>query len=1119
MTARPAAAEARNGSPGGGTFVGRERELAALHVALDDALAGRGRLVLVVGEPGIGKTRTVEHLAAEAARRGCEVLVGRCYEGEGAPVFWPWIQVIRSYIEGRDADTLRADVGPQAADVADVVRELRERLPDLPTSPALGPEQARFRLFESVTTLLRNAARRRPLALVFDDLHWADRDSLMLLSFLAQDMRQARLLVLGTYRDTEVGRYHPLAETLGDLARHPVYERIRLGGLDERDVARFLELATGTHPLPALVAAAYRQTEGNPLFLAELTRLLVSEGSPRPELLSGRVVIPQGVREVIGRRLGRLSPECSRVLLVAAVVGREFDVKLVERVLGLPATKLLEVLEEAVALGIVTEERASVGRYRFAHALIRETLYDAMPIPRRVHVHGQMGRALEALYARRLESHLDELAHHFFQSAGERNVGRAVGYAMQAARRATALHAHEEAAAHYGRALEVLEVASSPDRYRAEILLALGESQARAGDPDRARTTFREAAELARGTRDAEQLACAALGFGGPLVVLGMVDPTTVALLEEALALLPPGDGVLRARVLGRLAMELCYSDSRERRAALTEEAVAMARRLGDGPTLTYALTARRDHLWRTEHVHERLADADELLRRAADAGDLEVTLDARHWRILDLFELGDVRALDAELERFAELAHEVRHPVYVYRTLQNRATRALLAGRFDEAEAFAAQYMTLRQRVSLQYAAAGLGAQVAAQRRVRGPLTELEAMGKRFAEQFPGVAAWRCGLVVLYAELGREAEARREFERLAANDFTDIQENLLWVGAVAFLAEATAALGDARRAELLYPMLLPYAGRNIVIGLAVDCWGAASRFLGLLATTMRRWEDAERHFSEAFEMNARMGASSFVALTQHAWATMLLVRGASGDAERARGLLADALRTARELGMPLLAEKILALDPVVETARGGGATPPVVGGPRRALFRREGEYWTIGDDATACRLKDSIGLRCLAVLLRTPDREHAALDLAAAARDRAEETRSLTGDAGEMLDRRAREAYRAHLEGLRGELEEANAFGDGARSDRLQAEIDALARELARALGFGGRDRRAASSAERARVNVTRVIRDAVRRIAAHHAPLGRHLATAVRTGTFCSYEPAALDQVRWIF
>jgi len=367
----------------GGVFVGREKEMDELRAGLEDALSGRGRLLMLVGEPGIGKTRTSEEFATYAALRNTQVLWGRCYEGEGAPAYWPWVQVIRSYVHDRDPKELMSEMGPGAADIAQVVSEVRERLPGLPEPPALEPEQARFRLFDSITTFLKNASKSQPIVLVLDDLHWADKPSLLLLQFLARELRGARLMALATYRDVELRRGHPLSQTLGELAREGLSQRILLRGLTEQDVARFIELTAGRTPPKALVDAVFRETEGNPFFINEIVRLLVADGRlERPEeVKSWSVTIPQGVREVVGRRLDHLSEECNRVLTVASVIGREFGLDALERVSDVTGDRLLEVLEEAAAARVIAEMPRSVDHYSFTHALIRETLYGRSSAP------------------------------------------------------------------------------------------------------------------------------------------------------------------------------------------------------------------------------------------------------------------------------------------------------------------------------------------------------------------------------------------------------------------------------------------------------------------------------------------------------------------------------------------------------------------------------------------------------------------------------------------------------------------------------------------------------------------------------------------------------------------
>jgi class 3 adenylate cyclase len=904
----------------GGVFVGREREMDELRAGLEDAFSARGRLVMLVGEPGIGKTRTAEELATYASLRNTQVLWGRCYEGEGAPAYWPWVQVIRSYVHDRDPAALMSEMGPGAADIAQVVSEVRERLPGLPEPPPLEPEQARFRLFDSITTFLKNAGNRQPLVLVLDDLHWADKPSLLLLQFLARELRGARLMVLGNYRDVELRREHPLADTLGELARQQLSQRILLRGLTERDVARFIEITAGISPPEALVNAVYRETEGNPFFVNEIVRLLVADGRlERPEEVeSWSVTIPQGVREVVGRRLNHLSKECNQVLTVASVIGREFGLDALGRVSDVKGDRLLEAMEEAVAARVLSEVPRAAGRYSFSHALMRETLYEELSTTRRVRLHRQIAEVLEELYAGNLEPHLPELAYHFSEGAQAGDVDKAIDYATRAGVRAAALLAYEEAANHYETALQALEVKDKPDEaQRCELLLALGDAQAKCGQPQEAKETLERAADLANEISDPERLSRAALGFGRASVAAGDVTgeraEPAVRLLEEALGALGQGDSSLRAMVLAHLgrALFLARADL-ERAAAAGREGTEMARRVGDPETLAVALEDLRWALGGPENVEERLAVSTELVRVADQANDKAGAFLGHMWRLIDLLELGNIPAVDEEIGALANLAEEIRQPSLMCNSPSCQAMRAVLDGRFEEAEPLALTALSMGRRVNRAIVLSS-GVQFFSMRREQGRIGEMEAVQEGLVQRYPAVPGYRCGLAFLYSELHRAEEARTEFERLAADGFSGLPRDDVWQIGINFLSEVCAFLEDSKRAALLYKMLLPYANLNIGLGFAARM-GSGARHLGLLATTMARWDDAEGHFKHALEMNATMGARPWVAWTQHQYADMLLRRDEVGDREKALGLLTQALDTARALGMKTLVERAVAL-------------------------------------------------------------------------------------------------------------------------------------------------------------------------------------------------------------
>jgi tetratricopeptide (TPR) repeat protein len=1111
-------------------FVGRDAELETLQSRL-----AQGRLILLAGDPGIGKTRMVEEFAADAAEAGALVCWGRCWEGDGAPAFWPWIEIVRELVRRAAPETLRAQLGAAAADIAHLVPDLRACMPDLPDPARLDPKQARFRLFDGVTTFLRAVATAQPLVLVLEDLHWADAPSLLLLQFLAREIAAAPLLVIGTFRDVDVGGSHPLTDALGELSRHRHCEHLSLGGLGAADVRRYVALVLGEDAARAVAASLHRETDGNPFFLGEMVRLLARE----PGADGRRWAVPETVRDVILRRLRTYSAECNHVLRIAAVIGRAFTLAVLQRVPDLGHYTLLDLLSEAIAGRLLTETPGVAGGYRFTHSLIRETLYDDLTLAARVQLHRRVGEALEACYGASGEARAAELAHHFLQAAADGDPERAIDYAARAGAHATDLLAHEEAIAHYQRALHALELWRPADELRAcDLLLALGEARVRTGDPAAAEETFLRAAALARRLGAAPCLARAALGMGE----VERFKDGLIGLLEEAVDRLGPEDSVLRARTLSRLSVALYWSQPEVRKLALSREAVAMARRLGHTPTLAYALSSRIAALSGPDDVEERLAAATEMASLAERCGERELALIGLGWSIADSLALGDVHRVRRDLETFAAAAAELHHPYYAWWATALRAMQAILQGRLVEAESLAHEAFGLGQRAVVSDATQVFAGQLYVLRIEQERHAEVEAIARGFVDQFPLVPGGHCALALLYADQGRSAEAEAEIAALAADDFAALPRNPEWLGSVACLAQATALIPRAPHADTLYELLAPYHHRIIVSGMGVLCSGAVAHFLGMLAARRERWDDAAAHFEEALRLHALIDAVPWTAYTEYEYAALALARRRPGDHERADALRARALHTAEELGMRRLRGKLLALatPPGAGEDAGGIAVESGNGTARRVgLLRKEGDYWTLEWEGAPFRLKHSIGLHYLAVLVRQPGREVLATDLVTTYRRRrssgpapgdggaadartwadgdAAPARRTLADAGPLLDARAERAYRGRLADLRATLTEAERCNDLGQIDCTRAEIEAIGAELARAVGLGGRRRRASSHLERARVSATRAIQAAVRRIRENDGALGRHLATAVKTGTFCSYSPDPRTPVSW--
>ncbi|MGH8677666.1 MAG: ATP-binding protein, partial [Burkholderiales bacterium] len=524
-------------------------------------------------------------------------------------------------------------------------------------------------------------------------MQWADLPSLLLLQFFARALRDSRILLVGAYRDAEVSHIPELASLLGTVVREG--HHVPLRGLSEEEVRCLIEQVTGSAVSSAFARTVYQKTEGNPFFVDEVVRVVAAEGALEPSayLPPWSFPLPQGVREAVRRRLAPLPGTCTAMLTVASVIGREFDLVGLQRACQMPLARLLQVLGPALTSRIIVPSAGATGCYRFSHVLIRETLYEGMDPADRMSLHGQIGQVLETLYQANPEPYLSELAHHFLQAAPEGEAEKGVGYAIRAGKRAAASLAHEEAAELYQRALQVLDPRSpAEERRRCDLLFSLGEAQWRTGDWAGARETFRQAGDIARRTGDATLLARSALGFGGEgspsfWVASNAMDHTLVTLLEEALATLGEQASGLRARLLARLSIDLYFSPAREQGVQLSQQAVALARQLGDPQVLAIALRARCIALWRPESADERLAVAAEMVNLTGVTDDRELTLPARRFLITGFLERGDLAATDREIDAWAQIAGALRQPLYLAFLGGWRAMRAILDGQFAEGE------------------------------------------------------------------------------------------------------------------------------------------------------------------------------------------------------------------------------------------------------------------------------------------------------------------------------------------------------------------------------------------------------------------------------------------------
>ncbi len=904
----------------GRIFVGREDELERLRQRWKEVGAGACRLVLLGGEPGIGKTRLATELAHSLHGDGALILAGRCDEDLGVP-YQPFVEALRHYL----THVSPLGLGRHAGELARLVPELTQLVPGLSEPLRSDPETERYRLFDAVAAWLSQASVESPVLLVLDDLQWAAKPTLLLLRHVLRSPDAMKLLVVATYRDTDVGRGHPLAELLADVPRLEGAERLPLTGLDVPAVAAFLERAAG-HDLDdegdELARVVWRETEGNAFFVAEVLRHLVESRAIEQRdgrwVLTGAIEelgIPEGVRDVVSRRLSRLSDEANRILACASVVGLEFEPALVQAAGGFAEEVVLSALEEAVATRLVLDVRGAVPRNRFAHALVRATLYDELTAARRVALHRRVAESIEERYAGRLDDELPALAHHWARaSAPAAETNRAVDYATRAGDRALAQLAHDEAVTYYQTALDLLSAVGGPrdDGRRLELLIALGEAQRRAGDPAH-RETLLEAASAAKEQGDADALARAALANNrGFYSITGKVDAERVAAIEAAVDAIPPEDSVLRARLLANLSSELAWASGSDDRRRIAAEALAMARRLGDPLTLAQVLAAQYSAVppFAPDELRRDVADLESLARHLEDPA-------LRFWgaiqSALTALVLADGTGFAARLDDAAQLAGELGQPFFGFPIAMERSIQSRIAGRLDEAETYARQAFDVAKSTGIPDASLVLGTQLFWIRYDQGRLEELAEPITRAANRSDRDPLTLAASIVLLCELGRYEQAGGLFEGLAANNFTDLPENIAALFGLTLAAEACAGVGHQAAAAVLRDRLL--AHRGLVAHVASAATGPVDHFLGLLATTTGHLDEADRHFRTAAAIHERLEAPVWLARTRLEWAEVLCRRREPGDDEHAAELLAKALGTAAELGLGAVEARAQALD------------------------------------------------------------------------------------------------------------------------------------------------------------------------------------------------------------
>jgi class 3 adenylate cyclase len=890
-------------------FAARATERRFLTAQWQAAAAGERRIVLIAGEPGIGKTRLAAELAGEAHAAGALVMAGRCDEDTGVP-YAPFGEAVRPLIEVLPLDLLQAHIERYGGDLARLLPELRRRVPTLPEPRSADAESERWCLFEAAVSVLANASTSMaPALLVLDDLHWAGKPALLLLRHLARSPEPMALLVIATYRDTDLARTHPLTTMLADLRREPGVERLALRGLDAEGVRALVEAAAGTElgePGRALSAAIARETEGNPFFVQEILRHLVETGAVRRDAdgrwaLDVRVdqlAIPEGIREVVGRRLSRLSETANQALGTAAVIGREFDLAVLEGVGGATGNALLDALDEARLARLLVEETDRPGRCSFTHAMVRQTLLDELGTTRRVRLHLRIGEAIERLAAGHPGTHLPALAYHFSEAAIAGGAARAVQYNQMAGDHAMAGAAWEAAAAHYERALSALDLDGTLDERalserQCDLLIALSRACLRYNAD--VRTPSRRAREIALRLRDPTRLARAALAGEWGDFTFGAPPDTSV--LDEALTALGPDDDGLRARLLSRKVRWLALGGAGIDTTALAAEALTAARRSGNASAIGEAYAVRCDSLAGTPALDRLTAAAGEIPALPTNIGEL---VGSRSFPAIHLAQVAVRRGDAAEFVVQRDLTKRHGEQFHISWIADEIAAwdvaTALWQGRFVEARRLARSLENAMWNPALTD-------QRALVRIETGRGNEVIAGYENLTAMFPSYAYTRAVLAYLRADSGDLAAARWEFDVLAANDFAALPHDFARSATLHRVAEACAVLGDVARAAQLYELLLPYSGQLLLFRM-LACLAAADRDLGALAETMGRLDDAERHLVAAEQLEERFGAPPLVARTRLALARVLLQRGGAADRARACALLDQVVVAATAMGM-----------------------------------------------------------------------------------------------------------------------------------------------------------------------------------------------------------------------
>jgi hypothetical protein len=876
-------------------FVGRSAPLAELgHAFADVVQRGRRQLVLIAGEPGLGKTSLVSRAAAAWHDGGATIALGWS-DPHTRVVYRPFIDALAPLVEHAPAEMLHAHIERHGAAIARLTPGLGGRVRSLPAAVTTDPDTERYLLFSAVSDLLADLSEEAPIVLVLDDLHWADSATVSLLRSLVADDRPARLLVVGTFRSDEVSGNHPMALALADFRRMANASRLPLDGLTIDDIRHLLEGWTGTGDVAGgreLAAQLLAETDGNAFFVTEMIRFLAHAGrlgGPASIPRSGVSSMPESILEVLGQRVAGLGRRADEVLSVAAVVGGEFDSKVLTAVLGWAEDEVVDVLTEATSAALVGEVDGMPGRFVFTHALVRHAILVNLGATREAGLHRRVAEALEGLGDLPIEA----LAHHWLHATTSADSTRARDWARRAGDAALEGLAPADAVTSFRQAVLLHDQLADGDvPTRIDLLTKLGVAERQAGDPEH-RDTLLKACRLALRIGDSGRLATAALANNnGSFSAFQGVDAERVAMLEAAIA--HDTDEHHRALLLATLANELTYSGDLVRRRQLADDAQRSARATGDQAVLLRVINTTFHACWLPDTLQERVALTEESQELVAATDDPMTKFLAASAGLHNLFQAGRTEEADQLLESALGLAQRLSQPSLLWRITHVRAARELLGGHTDRAELLARRAFEHGQQAGEPHAVAYFRTQEVCIHWQRGTMTELAA---RVRGSTPRPASGVAAVCLVLAESDRLDEATALLDLGASTGFREVPMDPTFVATLAMLAEAAILTEHTDAAEPLVDLMGPFAAQVGFDG--VTSVGNLEHYVGALQRVLGRPDPSISALTRAVDRHRAMGASFFEARSRFELARSQLVRGRVGDAEAAAGELRGVIASA----------------------------------------------------------------------------------------------------------------------------------------------------------------------------------------------------------------------------